>query len=113
MGGGALNTGLGGPGGGDGSRGGDGGAGLPAELRVEIGTSVLVRRAGGGAGGGPRREEVVLPVFWGLIGARVGAALGGGGGGALALFSLFSSLSFSSAFRCSIYSLMKSAFSSI
>lgn len=57
MGGGALKTGLGGPGGGDGSRAGDGGAGLEDELRV--GASVFVLRAGGGAGGGPRLE---LPV---------------------------------------------------
>lgn len=62
IGGGALNTGLGGPGGGDGSRGGEGGAGLADELRLTPGASVLVRRAGGGAGGGPRFEAVVLPV---------------------------------------------------
>ena len=58
MGGGALKTGFGGPGGGDGSRGGDGGAGLEDELR--LGTSVLVLRAGGGAGGGPRLELAVV-----------------------------------------------------
>lgn len=45
--------------------------------------------------------------------ALAGGALGGGGGGALAFFSLFSAAIFSSIFRCSIYSLMKSAFSSI
>jgi hypothetical protein len=43
----------------------------------------------------------------------MGGALGGGGGGALDLRWLFSSLSFSSVFLCSMYSLMKSAFSSI
>jgi hypothetical protein len=63
IGGGALKTGFGGPGGGEGSRGGDGGAGLADELRLMLGVSVLVRRAGGGAGGGPRLEVVVLPVF--------------------------------------------------
>jgi hypothetical protein len=112
MGGGARKTGFGGPGGGEGSWGGDGGAGLADDAR--LGTSVLVRRVGGGAGGGPRRDAVVLPVFWGLS-ARIGAALGGGGGGggARVRFSLFSSLSFSSVLRCSMYSLMKSAFSSI
>jgi hypothetical protein len=113
IGGGALKTGFGGPGGGEGSRGGDGGAGLPDEARLMLGVSVFVRRAGGGAGGGPRRDAVVLPVFWGLIGPRVGAALGGGGGGALDFFSLFSACIFSSVFLCSMYSLMKSAFSSI
>lgn len=112
-GGGALNTGLGGPGGGEGSRGGDGGAGLPDEFLLMVVASVFVLRAGGGAGGGPRFDAVVLPVFCGLIGPLTGAALGGGGGGALALRSLFSSLSFSSDFLCSMYSLMKSAFSSI
>jgi hypothetical protein len=47
------------------------------------------------------------------MGARTGAAPGGGGGGALDLFSAFSALSASSVFLCSMYSLMKSAFSSI
>lgn len=59
IGGGALKTGLGGPGGGEASRVGDGGAGLPEELRLTV-ASVLVLRAGGGAGGGPRLEP---PVF--------------------------------------------------
>jgi hypothetical protein len=59
IGGGALKTGLGGPGGGEASRGGDGGAGLPEELRL-MAASVLVLRAGGGAGGGPRLDP---PVF--------------------------------------------------
>jgi hypothetical protein len=109
IGGGALKTGLGGPGGGEASRVGDGGAGLPEELRLTV-ASVLVLRAGGGAGGGPRLEP---PVFWGLRDAAAGGALGGGGGGALDLRWLFSSLSFSSVFLCSMYSLIKSAFSSI
>lgn len=113
IGGGALNTGFGGPGGGDGSRGGDGGAGLAEELRVMPGASVFVLRAGGGAGGGPRFDVVVLPVFCGLMGPLTGGALGGGGGGALDFFSLFSACNFSSLFRCSMYILMKSAFSSI
>lgn len=43
----------------------------------------------------------------------VGGALGGGGGGALALLASFSACAFSSCFFCSMYSLMKSAFSSI
>jgi hypothetical protein len=43
----------------------------------------------------------------------VGGALGGGGGGALALLASFSAWAFSSCFFCSMYSLMKSAFSSI
>jgi hypothetical protein len=47
------------------------------------------------------------------MGPRAGAALGGGGGGALDFFSWFSALRASSVFRCSMYSLMKSAFSSI
>lgn len=47
------------------------------------------------------------------MGALPGGALGGGGGGALALRSPVSSLSFSSVFLCSMYSLIKSAFSSI
>lgn len=106
MGGGALKTGFGGPGGGDGSRGGDGGA----VLEDEFGRSVLVRRAGGGAGGGPRLE---LPVVWGLMVRAVGGALGGGGGGARALLASCSAWAFSSCFFCSMYSLMKSAFSSI
>jgi hypothetical protein len=111
IGGGALNTGFGGPGGGEGSRGGDDGAGLAEEARLTPGASVFVRRAGGGAGGGPRFEA---PVCWGLIGPRTGALIGGGGGaGALDFFSLFSARNFSSVFLCSIYSLMKSAFSSI
>ena len=111
IGGGARKTGLGGPGGGVASRVGDGGAGLPDELRLTD-VSCLVRRAGGGAGGGPRLDEEVLPVFWGLRDEAIGGALGGGGGGALDLRWL-SSLSFSSDFLCSMYSLMKSAFSSI
>lgn len=49
------------------------------------------------------------------MGARMGAALGGGGGGGGARdrFSVFSAWIFSSVFLCSMYSLMKSAFSSI
>jgi len=43
----------------------------------------------------------------------VGGALGGGGGGALALLASFSAWAFSSCFFCSMYSLIKSAFSSI
>lgn len=77
------------------------------------GASVFVLRAGGGAGGGPLLDVVVLPVCCGLIGPLAGGALGGGGGGALDLFSLLSACSFSSLFRCSMYILMKSAFSSI
>lgn len=103
-----MNTGFGGPGGGEGSLGGDGGPGLEDEFR--FGSSVFVLRAGGGAGGGPRFE---LPVVWGLMVRAVGGAFGGGGGGALALLASFSAWAFSSCFFCSIYSLMKSAFSSI
>ena len=109
MGGGALKTGLGGPGG-EGCRGGDDGAGLAEEVRLGAGASVLVRLAGGGAGGGPLLEADVPPVFWGLRGVR---APGGGGGGARDLRSAFSACCFSSCFFCSMYSLMKSAFSSI
>lgn len=113
IGGGARNTGLGGPegGGGDACRGGDG-TGLADELRVGgAGASgrVPVLRAGGGAGGGPLLEP---PVFWGLIGASfAGGALGGGGGGGAFVFR--SSAAFSCAFFCSMYILIKSAFSSI
>lgn len=107
IGGGALKTGLGGPGGGVASRVGECGAGLCDEVRLAD-ASCRVRRAGGGCGGGPRFDVVVLPVCWGLRGAP-----GGGGGGGALDRRWFSSLSFSSDFLCSMYSLMKSAFSSI
>ena len=48
-----------------------------------------------------------------MVGGALGGGGGGGGGGALDFFSLFSSLILSSILRCSMYSLMKSAFSSI
>lgn len=73
--------------------------------------SVRVLRAGGGAGAGPRFDDD--PVFWGLRDTFAGGALGGGGGGALLFFSFSSACTFSFALRCSMYSLMKSAFSSI
>lgn len=59
MGGGALKTGFGGPGGGVASREGDG---LAEELRLIADASAFVLRAGGGAGGGPRLEDCEVPV---------------------------------------------------
>ena len=116
MGGGARNFKGGGPGGGDACLGGEG-AGLEDEallLGGAEGASVLVLLAGGGAGGGPLLDAVVPPVFCGLIGVILtGGALGGGGGGALDFRSDAPSAKLSPAFFCSIYSLMKSAFSSI
>lgn len=106
-GGGALNFGRGGDG--ERSCGGDaGGEGALAEK------SRLEPRAGGGAGGGPFLEDPLPPVSCGLIDCtRFGGAEGGGNGGGWLRGLSFSSSAALLTFFCSIYSLMKSAFSSI